>query len=103
MAKIESVEVVDIDEEIRELIEREGENLIWIYSHKDPYTPLHFPEEMKEEFPNSTWITFPILIYAATVVMTENTDVEHAFVVKHSKEVAEQLFKILQDFSSEFQ
>lgn len=53
MAKIESVEVTDMDEEIKEVVNEHGEDLMWIYSHKDPYTPLHFPNELKEEFPHS--------------------------------------------------
>jgi hypothetical protein len=51
----ESVIVQSIDLELDSLLKNKekSKHLIWIYGYIDRYTPLHFPEELKRDYPDS--------------------------------------------------
>jgi len=79
----ESVIVQNIDLELDALLQSDlSTKIIWIYGYKDRYTPLHYPEELKKNYPKTH------------VFMSEKKEVEHAFCVKHTRCVVDQIIKI---------
>jgi pimeloyl-ACP methyl ester carboxylesterase len=75
MAYLESQQILEIDNEIESVIKNNIEKLIFLYGPKDKYAPLEYYEHLKKNFPN---------IKAYLV----DEYIEHAFVIKHSKDVA---------------
>jgi len=55
MAYIEWCDVQHIDEECSEALLKEPQSTQFIYSPVDPYTPSHFIEETKAQFPKCTF------------------------------------------------
>jgi len=83
MAYTEYFTVLQIDSEIKEVIQNDGHDFIWIYGHTDPYTPTHFIEEMKSLFPKTP------------VYLCSNPSVEHAFCLRYSEPVAQDVYEKL--------
>lgn len=56
MAYIEWCDVQHIDDELRSVLKNDSNKIMFIYSPIDPYTPAHFIEETKAEFPDGKYI-----------------------------------------------
>eukprot|EP01098_Paradermamoeba_levis_P010447 TRINITY_DN4389_c0_g1_i1.p1 TRINITY_DN4389_c0_g1~~TRINITY_DN4389_c0_g1_i1.p1 ORF type:complete len:322 (-),score=77.59 TRINITY_DN4389_c0_g1_i1:176-1075(-) len=83
MAWTETKEVDELDdEEILHIFNNHQSHLSFIYGTSDPYTPLHFYEEMKQQLPEAE-------------VQTAEEGVAHAFVLNHSESVAHQVHSLL--------
>lgn len=88
MAYTETHVVTDIDAHVRQVFERardQPDTLVFVYSSIDPYTPLAFVDDLRADFPQ-------FRIHMA------DEGVRHAFVLSHSKPVAEQVATLLPDF-----
>eukprot|EP01130_Rhizamoeba_saxonica_P006494 TRINITY_DN2583_c1_g1_i1.p1 TRINITY_DN2583_c1_g1~~TRINITY_DN2583_c1_g1_i1.p1 ORF type:complete len:163 (+),score=37.17 TRINITY_DN2583_c1_g1_i1:467-955(+) len=83
MARTEALYVREIDDDILEVIESHSHDLAFLYSKIDKYTPAGFAEEMESLCKNGT------------IKYTTNEEVEHAFVIKHSMDVAQEVFDLL--------
>jgi pimeloyl-ACP methyl ester carboxylesterase len=84
MAYTESQEIINVDPDVQEVIQNYPEEMIFLYSPIDAYTPSRYIVDLIKSAPSTV-----------TVQMTENDQVEHAFVLVHSREVAEQITTIL--------
>jgi len=87
MANTEASTVIQIDDELKSFIGTRGDITLFLYGHKDPYTPKHFTEELKSAFPN------------ANVFMTTDVNVEHAFCVASSEVIATQTFDLFKQLN----
>jgi len=78
MGYIEAQTVLDIDEDIKDVIQLHMERMTYLYGPKDNYAPKEFHDHLKSLFPN-----------AKTYLADES--IAHAFVLKHSEAVVNQL------------
>lgn len=58
MAHCEAQEVIAIDDDCRSCFENDLDKILFLYSQIDKYTPLHFVDDLKRDYPNGTYIDF---------------------------------------------
>jgi pimeloyl-ACP methyl ester carboxylesterase len=78
MAYCEAQEVIAVDDDCRSCFENDLDKVLFLYSQIDKYTPPHFVDDLKSDYPK------------ANVLLAEKK-VTHAFVVGYSKHVVEQI------------
>jgi len=52
LASFEAKEVTEVDGELQLLFKEHYQDLVFFYSPIDPYTPLHFVEDLKKMIPD---------------------------------------------------
>ncbi|KYQ92204.1 hypothetical protein DLAC_07050 [Tieghemostelium lacteum] len=75
MAYTEALDIREVDSEVQSVFDGRLTDLFFIYGQTDNYTPPHFYEELKKQYPSGN------IEYASK-------EVPHAFVLSHSKPVA---------------
>ena len=52
MAYCESQEVIAVDDDCKSCFEQDLEKILFLYSQIDKYTPLHFVDDLKRDYPD---------------------------------------------------
>lgn len=84
MAYHESLDITDIDEDLLNTFRKHPKNISMVYVKRDKYTPRYIIENICHAAP------------LVRVVVLPEEEIEHAFVLKHSENVAEYVYKIYQ-------
>jgi len=82
MAYREGQEILDIDEECRDVLTNHAPNMYFLYGPTDQYTPRHFYDEMLTSYPTGNF------------EMAE-MGIKHAFVLNNSVAVANKVSSFL--------
>jgi len=82
MAHCEGEQIVDIDGECHDVLTSHAENMYFLYGDTDQYTPREFYEEIRALYPKGTY---------------EMAGIKHAFVLRHSIEVANKVSSFISD------
>jgi len=82
LASFEAKEVIEVDDELQALFKEHYRDLVFLYSPIDPYTPIHFVDDLKKMIPDGN------------IYMTD-PHIAHAFVLKNAEEVAKKLVDII--------
>lgn len=81
MGYIEARDIHEIDDELKDILNDTNKDILFYYSTIDPYTPFEYIDEVRNNYKNVN------IEYAPP-------EVEHAFVIKHSKFIAEEIVKL---------